>query len=79
MAAGIVEAEGDQVMHAQLAHVAERHRRAGGGYPGWEFRGRPITAIAAIGSPHGGSTLKSMASTFHTIRKLVHEPDKRKR
>ena len=29
MAAGVVEAEGDQVLHAQLAHVAERHRRAG--------------------------------------------------
>ena len=29
MAAGIVEAEGDQVLHAQLAHVAERHRRGG--------------------------------------------------
>ena len=29
MAARVVEAEGDQVLHAQLAHVAERHRRAG--------------------------------------------------
>ena len=28
--AGIVEAGRDQVVHAQLAHVAERHRRAGG-------------------------------------------------
>ena len=27
-AARIVEAEADQAMHAQLAHVAERHRRA---------------------------------------------------
>ena len=26
MTAGVVEAEGDQVLHAQLSHVAERHR-----------------------------------------------------
>jgi hypothetical protein len=25
----VIEAERDQMMHAQLAHVAERHRRAG--------------------------------------------------
>jgi hypothetical protein len=29
VAAGVVEAVGDQVLHALLAHVAERHRRAG--------------------------------------------------
>jgi hypothetical protein len=29
VAAGIVEAERDQVMHPKLAHVAERHRRGG--------------------------------------------------
>ena len=29
VAAGVVQAIGDQVMHAQLAHVAERHRRGG--------------------------------------------------
>jgi hypothetical protein len=28
--AGVVEAERDQMMHALLAHVAERHGRAGG-------------------------------------------------
>jgi hypothetical protein len=28
--AGIVETRRDQVLHAELAHVAERHRRAGG-------------------------------------------------
>jgi hypothetical protein len=29
LAAGVVEAIGDQLAHALLAHVAERHRRAG--------------------------------------------------
>jgi hypothetical protein len=29
MPTGVVEAGGDQVLHAQLAHVAKRHRRAG--------------------------------------------------
>jgi hypothetical protein len=29
MPAGVVKAERDQVMHALLTHVAERHRRAG--------------------------------------------------
>jgi hypothetical protein len=29
VAARVVEAIGNQVMHALLAHVAERHRRAG--------------------------------------------------
>jgi hypothetical protein len=28
--AGIVEAGRDQPLHAQLAHIAERHRRPGG-------------------------------------------------
>ena len=30
MSAGIVQTERDQVLHAEIAHVAERHRRAGG-------------------------------------------------
>jgi hypothetical protein len=29
VSAGVVEAERDQVPHAKVAHVAERHRRAG--------------------------------------------------
>ena len=72
------EAPADELNDTLVAHVAEIIGGLGGLLPGWDTRGRPMTTIERE-APHWGSTLKSMASAFHTIHKLVHEPNKRKR
>ena len=43
MAAGVIEARRDKPLDAQLAHIAERHRRPGGCLG--------VDAIAAISPP----------------------------
>ena len=72
--AGIVEAEGDQVLHAQFAHVAERARRTGAP----RGLGAPSQKCEFYKGTHRLSLVCSrvMMATAHlggTDREFVHE------